>query len=124
MVAKNDEQRPAGFLQHAGNGMCDACYMRKRRGSTSRAFARGNVSFLRPDENDMVCGRPMSNPEWWFSDDAFVVARAKNLCQSCPVLAACREDDLSSNARPHGVAGGLSKDERVRLRALRRKEAA
>lgn len=42
------------------------------------------------------------------------VARAKRVCRRCPVQAACRDwaiDDL-----PHGVAGGLTEDERRRAR--------
>ncbi|MFG1635625.1 WhiB family transcriptional regulator [Pseudonocardia alni] len=42
------------------------------------------------------------------------VARAKRVCRRCPVQTACRDwaiDDL-----PHGVAGGLTEDERRRAR--------
>ncbi|MGI9607284.1 MAG: WhiB family transcriptional regulator [Acidimicrobiales bacterium] len=43
-------------------------------------------------------------------------ARAKEICQGCPVLADCREYALSIR-EPHGVWGGLSEQERRTLLA-------
>lgn len=49
------------------------------------------------------------------------VARAKRVCRRCPVQTACRDwaiDDL-----PHGVAGGLTEDERRRARRAKTRRA-
>ena len=40
--------------------------------------------------------------------------RAKDICQSCPVLGECREYALQIR-EPHGVSGGLSENERRSL---------
>jgi WhiB family redox-sensing transcriptional regulator len=40
--------------------------------------------------------------------------RAKDICQSCPVLGECREYALQIR-EPHGVWGGLSENERRSL---------
>jgi Transcription factor WhiB len=45
-------------------------------------------------------------------------AAAKAVCARCPVRAQCREWALTE--LPHGVAGGLSEDERRAVRAARR----
>lgn len=40
--------------------------------------------------------------------------RAKELCNSCPVLAACRSHALAA-AEPYGIWGGMSESERSQL---------
>ncbi|MBA3523371.1 MAG: WhiB family transcriptional regulator [Geodermatophilaceae bacterium] len=41
---------------------------------------------------------------------------AKKICESCPVLAACRAHALSVH-EPYGVWGGMSEEERSRMLA-------
>lgn len=41
------------------------------------------------------------------------VERAKQVCETCPVLAACREHALAIR-EPFGVWGGMDEDERSR----------
>ncbi|MDO5026031.1 MAG: WhiB family transcriptional regulator [Trueperella sp.] len=47
------------------------------------------------------------------------IERAKRICQSCPVLAECREYALV-HREPYGVWGGLSEEERKRIISRRR----
>lgn len=46
-----------------------------------------------------------ADPELFFSDELERIARAKQLCRSCPMVAACLEGALS-RAEPCGVWGG------------------
>lgn len=48
------------------------------------------------------------------------VARAKKICQSCPVLVECRQYALSAQ-EPFGVWGGLDESERREIITHRRK---
>jgi len=48
------------------------------------------------------------------------VARAKQICQSCPVIAECRRHALTVQ-EPFGVWGGLDETERREIIADRRK---
>lgn len=48
------------------------------------------------------------------------VAQAKAVCAECPVRALCLEFAL--DALPHGIAGGLTDDERRNLRARRTRQ--
>ena len=48
------------------------------------------------------------------------VARAKEICRSCPVIAECRSHALSAQ-EPFGVWGGLDETERREIIAHRRK---
>lgn len=50
----------------------------------------------------------------------YQIARARTVCNRCPVLVECREYALATDQR-FGVWGGLSEDER---RALKEVEAA
>lgn len=52
---------------------------------------------------------------------AVQVARAKTVCQTCPVILACRRFAFTEGL-DHGVFGGMSESERraVRAAALRR----
>lgn len=61
------------------------------------------------------------DPEIWFStedesrDERIArEARAKQICEMCPVLAACREFALTTR-EPYGVWGGLTEGERRRV---------
>lgn len=58
------------------------------------------------------------DPEKWFpnpSDTQGVIA-AQMACAECPVLALCRESSLGER---YGVWGGLSEEQRQRLRRIR-----
>ena len=46
-----------------------------------------------------------TNPDLFFAESPLDVARAKELCASCPVRAACLADALD-RAEPWGVWGG------------------
>jgi hypothetical protein len=50
------------------------------------------------------------------------VAEAKTVCAACPVRALCLE--FAFDALPHGIAGGLTEDERRSARARARRRAA
>lgn len=50
-------------------------------------------------------------------------ARAKAVCESCPVRAQCLDYALSNSIR-HGVWGGLNEEERMRERRRRARRRA
>ena len=53
-----------------------------------------------------------SDPDMWFATDGdgSLVAKAKQVCRSCPVLRECREYAVSNGIR-YGVWGGLAERE-------------
>jgi WhiB family redox-sensing transcriptional regulator len=51
------------------------------------------------------------------------VERAKSICRACPVIEACLEWSLAT-AQDAGIWGGLSEEERRRIRRARRRSAA
>lgn len=59
------------------------------------------------------------NPERWLSKKAGEIARAKEGCNSCPLLVHCRDTCLEYEAMAgqikRGVYGGLSEVERSNL---------
>lgn len=55
-------------------------------------------------------------------DDADAIARAKDVCESCPVREDCLQFALSTN-QTDGVWGGLDANERRRLRRRLRDQA-
>lgn len=62
-----------------------------------------------------------TDPEVWFStedeareDRVAREMRAKRICETCPVLARCREFALTTR-EPYGVWGGLTEGERRRI---------
>jgi WhiB family redox-sensing transcriptional regulator len=50
-------------------------------------------------------------------------ARAKSICQSCPVLRLCREHALAVH-EPYGIWGGMSESEREALIKRGKRELA
>ncbi|MEV7014130.1 WhiB family transcriptional regulator [Streptosporangium sp. NPDC051022] len=56
------------------------------------------------------------DPQPFFSNDAVVQQYAKDLCRACSVTAECLEWALGWGAAQTGIAGGLTDEERSRLR--------
>ena len=55
--------------------------------------------------------------DMWFSDDPMVTETAAEICRSCPVRRPCLSQALDGDgAKPHGVWGGLTGDQRRVLR--------
>jgi WhiB family redox-sensing transcriptional regulator len=64
------------------------------------------------------------DPEIWFQGDSPAdVARAKAVCDTCPIRSRCLEVAVQNNER-FGIFGGLTVPERMSLRAERRKAAS
>ena len=57
---------------------------------------------LLPAESALACS---TSPDLFFAESPLDVARAKALCQDCPVRAACLADALN-RGEPWGVWGG------------------
>jgi len=68
-----------------------------------------------------ACGRhPV--PDLWYPEGAEAsrhAARAQAICRWCPVRVACLDVALETDDR-HGIRGGLTEDERVKLHNKRR----
>lgn len=67
------------------------------------------------------------NPELFFPVGTFGPAlrqadEAKAVCAHCPVITACRSWAVAT--LPHGIAGGLTEDERHVLRTAQQQAAA
>lgn len=70
-----------------------------------------------------ACAQPGSDPDTWFNPDTETQAIA--VCESCPVIAACR--DWAAAVRPaFGIWAGMTPQQRIdqRRREQRRKEAS
>ena len=61
----------------------------------------------------------VEDPDLFFSDFGLDIALAKDICAECPMLQSCR--NYAMKHENHGVWGGLSADERFKLRG--KKEA-
>lgn len=60
-------------------------------------------------------------PELFFDEDSNTsVHEAKIVCASCPVIAECRQHALDNN-EPYGVWGGLTANERHRMKTKQRR---
>ena len=90
--------------------------------STSTAAARP-ARDSRPDwRADAACR--YADPELFFPDGDMRSARAevktaKLICRGCPVSATCLSWALASGGQEAGIWGGLTEDERRRLRRRR-----
>ena len=62
-----------------------------------------------------VAACAQTDPELWFPADGGNGRRAKQICGGCPVQAECLQDALESGDVDHGVRGGLSPRQRVKL---------
>ena len=60
----------------------------------------------------------------FFSELGHERQAAIRICQTCPLLEACRERVLASPHRERGVWGGMSEGERAKVRRMRRRVAA
>lgn len=58
---------------------------------------------------DAECGG--ENLDLFFSDHPGDIVRAKAICTECPVKAECL-----ANSEPYGIWGGLTRNERIKLR--------
>jgi len=61
-----------------------------------------------------------TDPELWFPDTGGRSPQAKAICGLCAVSQQCLETALD-NREPYGIWGGLSADERKKLRTRRRR---
>ncbi len=62
------------------------------------------------------------DPKIFFPSDGIGVARAKSICSTCPVQAACLEHALTHRI-DHGVWGGCSERQRRKIRKQRKIDA-
>jgi WhiB family redox-sensing transcriptional regulator len=62
---------------------------------------------------DAVCATV--DPDLWFPETGKSTRDPKALCRRCPVTAECLQDALDHNDR-YGIRGGLSPNERHKLR--------
>lgn len=85
-------------------------------------FDGGPVPAWRADAACAAEPAELFEPE---SSDTASIAEAKRVCAGCPVQAVCLADVLGWEpvTRRHGIAGGLTADERDRLVAARRRTA-
>jgi WhiB family redox-sensing transcriptional regulator len=63
--------------------------------------------------------------DWWFVDTAKpdAYAAARGVCEACPVRQECLSYALEANER-YGMWGGLSQDQRIKLKHRQALEAA
>lgn len=62
-----------------------------------------HIAAAETNGKDLPCR--VEDSEWWFADSPAVLERAKSLCQSCPVRAACLAGAIERR-EPWGVWGG------------------
>lgn len=115
-----------GERRHGAHGLCEACYMRRRRhpDDPQPALLPGHGHNL-PWMDHGIC-RTHPNPDLWFADnqtDRGHIEIAKWLCRRCPVRVECLDHALRNNEM-YGVWGGLTPRERSKRRATSRRGAA
>lgn len=64
-----------------------------------------------------------TDPDQWHQDTTDNIEAAKRLCHTCPAFEACRQWGID-HPYEHGVWGGLSPRQRLRLNLQQRKEQA
>jgi WhiB family redox-sensing transcriptional regulator len=72
-----------------------------------------------------ACARPGVDPEVFFPnrDEIIKQRTALRICAGCPVQTDCLNDALSHPAfEDHGIRGGLTRDQRMQLRARSRRQ--
>lgn len=89
-----------------------------RRGPTPLAVALGEMTFFRADAR-AACAT--GDPEWWFSDSAHI-AEVLDVCYGCPLRLGCAEWGIDHEK--DGIWGGLTENERKRIRRERQRTAA
>lgn len=69
---------------------------------------------------DAVC--PLYNPDTWFPakgrEDLHTRKIAKKICRGCPVVGECLDHAILQDER-HGIWGGLTRNERIRVKQQR-----
>ncbi len=68
-------------------------------------------------EQPALCADPLVDPEWFFNEPEYQLA--KIICDQCPVKLACGQWAINNNEQ-NGVWGGLTPDERHKLKKKRR----
>jgi len=119
------------YLRHLRNGedTCGRCRQanndkkrrlmsgkKKREDYLVQYKPRGLEWMYTPSEWTQQARCAGEEPELWFSVIPSEQARAVEICQECPVQAACLSEALASNAE--GIWGGLTEDE---IRSLKRR---
>lgn len=70
------------------------------------------------EESPEIPACQTADPEAWFTDDGTMYTVARQLCKKCPVQALCA-DYAIENRETHGLWGGLSPRERMKIRSDR-----
>ena len=65
-------------------------------------------------QDEALCAQV--DPDLWFPEKGESSRRARQVCRSCPVATECLDYALGAGERLYGVWGGLSEQERRRLR--------
>ncbi|APU13047.1 MULTISPECIES: WhiB family transcriptional regulator [Actinoalloteichus] len=74
------------------------------RESDSSVVGMGDLLVAVPDdETELPCR--VQDPDLWFAENPAELARAKQLCETCPIMAACLAGALARR-EPWGVWGG------------------
>jgi WhiB family redox-sensing transcriptional regulator len=68
------------------------------------------------------CAKPGSTYMYPSKTDSIGIQRAKSLCAACPVRGECLTEAMRINEQ-HGIWGGLTADERNKLRSNRARAA-
>lgn len=125
-----------------GRQLCSGHYSQLRRGK--ELVALGTVRRLKPAPKpepeksgpavlrsllgnkaawvgDALCAQV--DPELWFPEKGGDASPAKRICRKCPVRKQCLEEALATGER-HGIFGGLSERERMKLKRARERAAA
>lgn len=65
-----------------------------------------------PDLEGALCALPEMDPEVWFIDDPVLEAAAVDICNSCPVQAACLrsayDEESKTGYYAYGIRGGIT----------------
>jgi len=129
-------ERAPGSKFYGAHGYCTGCLKRNiRAGNAPQPKARTMVSNPQPrivvkaaltneERADALC-REVGHDlyDWAAEGNPGAQQEAKNVCRGCPIRERCLEVALA-NKEAYGVFGGMSVNERNRLRAERKKAAA
>lgn len=102
-------------------------HLRKPGKWAFQGACRSNPELFYPEKRVMVGRAGTDDPEDLIEDSvddysAEAVAEAKTICQTCPVLATCREYALEHEPE-HGVWAAMTPDERRKVVLQRALEA-
>lgn len=128
-IAGATTARQEGIATHARDGLCTACDLHARRTAdrgatgTPRAHERRRVAGDLSWQARAACLG--TDPETFFplsEGDTIATRHAKAICSRCPVRDECLEFALHSLR--FGIAGGLTSEERRRIRRDQLQEAS